>query len=73
MDKEQKSLIVGALIKKGITQKGLAEKIGVTATSLGYVISGKSRSRRIENEITKITGYQFPPNARVPRYQEEAS
>lgn len=73
MDKEQKGLILGALIKKGITQKELANQIGVTAASLSYVISGKSRSRRIENEITKITGYKFPPTVRVPRYQEEAS
>lgn len=67
MNLEQKSKIIQALIQKGITQKALASDIGVSTQFLGEVISGKSRSYRVEQEITKVTGYQFPTPQRVPR------
>lgn len=67
MNLEQKSKIIQALVLKGITQKALASDIGVSTQFLGEVISGKSRSYRVEQEITKVTGYQFPTPQRVPR------
>lgn len=67
MNLEQKSKIIQALVLKGITQKALASNIGVSTQFLGEVISGKSRSHRVEQEITKVTGYQFPTPQRVPR------
>lgn len=67
MNLEQKSKIIQALVLKGITQKALANDIGVSAQFLGEVISGKSRSYRVEQEITKVTGYKFPAPQRVPR------
>ncbi len=67
MNLEQKSKIIQALVLKGITQKTLASDIGVSTQFLGEVISGKSRSHRVEQEITKVTGYQFPTPQRVPR------
>ena len=63
----QKAKIVSALIQKGITQKALASDIGVSTQFLGEVISGKSRSHRVEKAITEVTGYQFPVPQRVPR------
>ena len=63
----QKAKIVQALVLKGITQKALANNIGVSTQFLGEVISGKSRSHRVEQEITKVTGYIFPTPQRVPR------
>lgn len=67
MNLEQKSKIIQALVLKGITQKALASDIGVSTQFLGEVIAGKSRSHRVEQEITKVTGYQFPTPQRVPR------
>lgn len=67
MNLEQKSKIIQALVLKGITQKALASDIGVSTQFLGDVISGKSRSHRVEQEITKVTGYEFPTPQRVPR------
>lgn len=67
MNLEQKSKIIQALVLKGITQKALANNIGVSTQFLGEVISGKSRSHRVEQEITKVTGYEFPTPQRVPR------
>ena len=67
MNLEQKSKIIQALVLKGITQKALASNIGISTQFLGEVISGKSRSHRVEQEITKVTGYQFPTPQRVPR------
>lgn len=67
MDLEQKSKIIQALVLKGITQKALANNIGVSTQFLGEVISGKSRSHRVEQEITKVTGFIFPTPKRVPR------
>ena len=67
MNLEQKSKIIQALVLKGITQKALASDIGVSTQFLGEVISGKSRSHRVEQEITKVTDYQFPTPQRVPR------
>ena len=63
----QKAKIVSALIQQGITQKALASNIGVSTQFLGEVISGKSRSHRVEKAITEVTGYQFPTPQRVPR------
>ena len=63
----QKAKIVSALIQKGITQKALASDIGVSTQFLGEVISGKSRSHRVEQKITEVTGYEFPVPQRVPR------
>ncbi len=67
MNLEQKSKIIQALVLKGITQKALASDIGVSTQFLGEVIAGKSRSYRVEQEITKVTGYEFPTPQRVPR------
>lgn len=67
MNLEQKSKIIQALVLKGITQKALASDIGVSTQFLGEVISGKSRSHRVEKAITEVTGYQFPTPQRVPR------
>lgn len=67
MNLEQKSKIIQALVLKGITQKTLASDIEVSTQFLGEVISGKSRSHRVEQEITKVTGYEFPVPQRVPR------
>lgn len=67
MNLEQKSKIIQALVLKGITQKALATDIGVSTQFLGEVISGKSRSRRVEQKITEVTGYIFPTPQRVPR------
>ncbi len=73
MNLEQKSKIIQALVLKGITQKALASDIGVSTQFLGEVISGKSRSHRVEQEITKVTGYQFPTPQRVPRSLQPAN
>lgn len=67
MNLEQKSKIIQALVLKGITQKALASDIGVSTQFLGEVISGKSRSHRVEKAITEVTGYIFPTPQRVPR------
>lgn len=67
MNLEQKSKIIQALVLKGITQKALASDIGVSTQFLGEVISGKSRSHRVEQKITEVTGYIFPTPQRVPR------
>ena len=73
MNLEQKSKIIQALVLKGITQKALASDIGVSTQFLGEVISGKSRSYRVEQEITKVTGYEFPAPQRVPRSLQSAN
>lgn len=67
MNLEQKSKIIQALVLKGITQKALASDIGVSTQFLGEVISGKSRSHRVEQKITEVTGFIFPTPKRVPR------
>ena len=44
------------LVEAGVTQASIAEYLDVTPTSIGAVISGKLRSRRIEAEIEKAIG-----------------
>lgn len=67
MNLGQKSKTIQALVLKGITQKAHANDIGVSTQFLGEVISGKSRSHRVEHKITEVTGYIFPIPQNVPR------
>lgn len=67
MNSEQKARIMAELIKLNISQKQLAQEIGVSQGVVSDIISGKSRSKRVEIIISKYTGYTFPPNQRIPR------
>ena len=48
--------IKAAIADAGTTQAAIAEYLGVSATTVGKVVAGKMRSRRIEAELQKITG-----------------
>lgn len=45
-----------ALKKKGITQKSIAEKIGVSGMSVSYEINGHAISHRIREAIADAIG-----------------
>jgi lambda repressor-like predicted transcriptional regulator len=45
--------IQAALKKRGITQRSIADEIGVTEAVIGFVIFDKSRSRRIAEAIAE--------------------
>lgn len=55
------------LVQLGITQREIAKKAGVTPATVSSVIHGRARSYNIENIITELTGYKFPPFKQVPR------
>lgn len=43
-----------ALLKKGITQQDIANKLGVKRQTVNVVINKGYRSKRVENELMKI-------------------
>lgn len=45
-----------ALIASGYTQRDIADQCDVQPTTVGAVIHGRSRSRKIENRIASLTG-----------------
>ncbi len=48
--------INAALIKCGTNQTQIAERLGVTQSTVSYVIWGRVRSRRVAHAIAKATG-----------------
>jgi predicted transcriptional regulator len=46
-------LIKAKLVERGISQRSIARELGVTPAAIYQVISGKSRSTRIEKAIAK--------------------
>lgn len=48
--------IRAAIVRAGTSQQAIADYLGVRAQSVGRVISGQTRSARIEDELAKITG-----------------
>jgi len=53
---QQPALIKYALALRGYTQTGVARECDVEATTVGAVIHGRSRSKKIEARIAAITG-----------------
>jgi transcriptional regulator with XRE-family HTH domain len=58
------------LLRAGITQASIAEKLGTTKASVSKVLSGKRRSAPIEAAIAEALGLDprvvFPPSTRRP-------
>lgn len=48
--------IKAAIRKRGETQAGIARRLGVSKTAVGYVIEGRTRSLRVAETIADITG-----------------
>ena len=53
--------IKAAISSAGTSQAAIAQYLGVSATTVSKVVSGKMRSRRIEAELQKITGTPIHP------------
>ena len=49
--------IKAALVLIGVTQKAVAESLGVSTTLVHQVIYGKATSRRVRREISSRLGY----------------
>lgn len=56
----QKQEIQTLLREKRVSQSSIAKALGLSASQITNVISGRDRNERIEKAITKITGYEFP-------------
>lgn len=51
-----------AIAVAGTNQRAIATYLGVSTTLVSQVVSGKSRSARVEAELSKICGHNvFPP------------
>lgn len=60
--------IKAAIMKAGTSQAAIAAYLNVTPTSVGRVVAGTLRSKRIEKEIEKIVGPGvFPPSRKRGR------
>lgn len=57
----QKEEIYKILREKQISTQSIAKALGVSNPLIINVISGKTRSKRVEEAITKLTGYEFTP------------
>lgn len=57
--------IKSALRKRGVTQADLARRLGVSKTTINYVITGKTLSRRVAEAIAEDSGK--PLNTLWPR------
>ncbi len=64
---EQYQKLMPLLVSKGITQKKIIELTGVSQAAVSQVIHGKARIYRVEQIITDLTGFEFPPFKQVPR------
>jgi Ner family transcriptional regulator len=48
--------IKAALRKRGVTQADIARRLGVSKTTINYVITGKTLSRRVAEAIAEASG-----------------
>lgn len=64
---DQAKTVRALLVKKGITQKKVAELANVKPSCVSSIINGRARSYNVESVITELTGYKFPDFERVPR------
>ena len=48
--------IKALLRKRGMTQAKLARELGVSKTTVGYVIAGRTLSRRVADAVALATG-----------------
>ncbi len=53
----------------GTNQAQIAKKLGVSSVTISRVITGHTRSKRIEDEITSLTGHKFPPPKHIRTVQ----
>lgn len=44
------------MLRKGITQAEIARRLGVSGATVSLVVSGRMRSRRVEQEIAEALG-----------------
>lgn len=44
------------MLRKGITQAEIARRLGVSGPTVSLVVSGRMRSRRVEQEIAESLG-----------------
>lgn len=51
--------ILSVFMLKGVTQAELARKFGVSHVMIHQVIHGRSKSRRIQEEIARILGKEM--------------
>ena len=69
--------IKAALRMKGVTQARLAYQLGVARATVSMVISGASRSGRIQKAIADVLGFPqdkiWPDRVRIRRTQEQIS
>jgi predicted XRE-type DNA-binding protein len=61
-----KSDIKAAIERAGTSQAAIAEFLGVTPNSVGRVIAGTMRSRRVEAELEQLIGKPIFAKARKP-------
>jgi transcriptional regulator with XRE-family HTH domain len=59
MNEKKSKKIKKALIDKGVTQTEIARKAGVSTSTVWQVVSGRSRSAKIESIIKEITGVEL--------------
>lgn len=60
--------IKAAIANAGTSQAAIAAYLGISTTLVSQVVSGKSRSARVEAELTKICGRNpFPPKRAAHR------
>jgi len=67
--------IKAAINRNGSSQADIALELGVTPTSVCLVVKGNSRSNRIEQRISEITGFsrtKLWPQWPVPTQQSVA-
>lgn len=61
----QQRIIRARLMERGLTMAGVAKRLRVSRTAITRVVSGESRSRRIEHRICQYIGLPwasvFPP------------
>jgi lambda repressor-like predicted transcriptional regulator len=63
--------IKSALRKRGVTQADIARRLGVSKTTINYVITGKMQSRRVAEAIAEAAGR--PVKALWPKKYEVAA
>jgi lambda repressor-like predicted transcriptional regulator len=67
--------IKAALRMKGVTQARLADQLGVARATVSMVISGASRSERIQQAIADVLGFAqndiWPDRVRIRRTQAQ--
>ena len=69
--------IKAALRMKGVTQARLADRLGVARATVSMVISGASRSGRIQQAVADVLGLPqneiWPDRVRIRRTREQIS